>query len=147
MGGGREPEGGWWQDEKGKWRQGGRRTASGPARKSFLFGDARRPRSLGLALVASVATFPVFWAICFFLMFLGESGSPHAERVIVVVAGTGSAIALMAATVAWLAALRTYPPDEHGALRSREGALSAAGLLIALGAAVALGVVLWNTYI
>ena len=140
MSGGPEPEGGWWQDEKGKWRQ-------GPPHRRFLFGDARRPRSLALALIASVATFPVFWAICFFLMALGEAASPHAERVIVVIAGTGSAIGLMAATVVWLAARRTYPAEERGAFLSREGALSAAGFLVALGAALELGVVLWNHYI
>jgi hypothetical protein len=39
MGGGSEPESGWWQDEKGKWRQSG-----GPDTSLLADALARRPR-------------------------------------------------------------------------------------------------------
>src|SRR5437867_115087 len=122
------PDGGWWQDERGNWRHGPRRAATS---KTFLFGDPCRARSLGFALAASVGSYPLFWAVFFFLLFLGEpADTRHAERVIVVLAGVGPAIGLVITTVGWRVARHTYPAEERQPLRSREGALAAVGVLV-----------------
>jgi hypothetical protein len=154
---GQGPPGEWWQDAKGKWHPGPRpefAEASGAGRsRSFLFGDARQPRSLAFALVASVATFPVLWFVLLVLWGLGGNGNEpysdratqHAERVILVLAAILPAIGLVAASLDWLSARRSYPSEARGALLGREGILCAAAVLIVLGSAVALGILLWNS--
>jgi uncharacterized membrane protein len=133
-------------------------SAPGPAPKpshdrSFLFGDPRRARSLALAYVVSIATFPLSWGILLVLWGLGggdyesDQAVQHAERVIVVLAAILPAIGLVAASLDWLGARRSYPPETRGALLSREGILGAAAVLTVLAGAVALGVVLWNTVV
>lgn len=127
--------------------------------RRFLFGDARRPRSLALAMVVSVATFPVFWGILLIIWGLGgtndyaqseealRQSDQHAERVIVVLAAILPAIALVAASLDWRGARRSYAPETRGALLGREGILCAAAVFAVLGGAVALGVLLWNSVI
>ena len=50
MGGGTKPDGGWWQDEHGKWRQGGRPDTPLIANTASSAAPARRPRSVLLFL-------------------------------------------------------------------------------------------------
>ena len=119
-----------------------------PGGRTFLFGDPRRPRSLAFALVASIATFPLFWFAFLIVYGLGEGPSTqHAERVIIVLAAIPPGVGVVLATVDWLGARRSYAPEARGTLVSREALLSAVAVLVTSGAAIALGVWLWNAFL
>jgi hypothetical protein len=122
-------------------------TQEGP--KDFLFGDPRRPRSLALALVTAIVIFPVAWVALLVVYGLGSNdpATQHGERVIVVLAAIPAVIGLLAAVLDWRGARRSYPPDARGALVGREGVVCGAAVLVVLGAATALGVVLWNSFV
>jgi hypothetical protein len=117
--------------------------------RDFLFGDPRRPRSLALALVTAIAMFPLAWVALLVVYGLGSNdpATQHAERVIVVLAAIPAVLGLAAALLDWRGARRSYPPDARGALVGREGVLCGIAVLAVLGAAAALGVLLWNTFV
>lgn len=132
----------------------GRQTVPPPASRpdgprDFLFGDPRRPRSLALALIAVIALFPVAWVALLVVYGLGSNdpATQHGERVIVVLAAIPAVVGLLAAVLDWRGARRTYPPDARGALVGREGVVCGAVVLVVLGAATALGIVLWNSFV
>jgi hypothetical protein len=123
-------------------------------RRSFLFGDPRRPRSLALALIAALATFPLCWGLLLIVWGLGGGNTPtsdeatrHAERVIVVLAGIFPALGIVAACLDWRGARHSYPPGARGALLNREGVLCAGAVLTVMAGAVALGLLLWNSFV
>jgi hypothetical protein len=117
--------------------------------RDFLFGDPRRPRSLALALIAATALFPVAWVALLVVYGLGSNdpATQHGERVIVVLAAIPAAVGLAAAVLDWRGARRSYAPEARGALVGREGVLCATAVLGVFGAAAALGVVLWNSFV
>src|SRR5947199_730421 len=122
-----------WPSRDSPWPDGARSSltsAPAPAAKpdgpkGFLLGDPRRPRSLALALVIAIASFPVLWFGVLILYALGEGDTTgNAEQGIASVAAVPVAIGLLAASVGWINARLSYPADARGALAGREGIVS-----------------------
>jgi hypothetical protein len=109
--------------------------------KGFVFGDPRRPRSLAIALVVAIATFPAAWFVLLILYALGEGDTTgHAESSVALLAAVIVALGAVAASIGWIAARRSYPRDARVAMLGREGILSAAAVLAILGPGIVFGV-------
>src|SRR4051812_43153920 len=125
---------------------GGQPPRAGDLRQEgFVFGDPRRPRSLAVAFVLAIASFPVQWCVWLFL-WAASDGDPtgNTEQGLVWFAGVPVVVGLLVALAGWLRARRSYPRDARRALLGREGILSTAAVLAVLGPVLAFGVWAWN---
>jgi hypothetical protein len=126
-----------------------------PALKRALFGEARRPLSLVLAVLVSIASFFVWSVVSLFAWGMGDNssngepdplppdGARHEYRIVLIVAASLAFASLVATTLDWVRARRRVPAEERLRSTQDEVVIYAVAALLVLGAAIAFFAYLW----